>query len=409
MGKAAVPKYLTENDDNFNGASPGMRFGMYLKVWNSPGGREKAWIKDKNANRSALGAAAELGEHKKLMEALVSRQEEMAQNLTSTLRVDAVSVAPFTTGLGNEHPLENGFAFLWPYGLPYMHGSGVKGVLRQAAQELRDGIWDEPHGWNREKTYPLKFGGETIDLNILDVLFGRGSKEGEREHVCGVFTFWDVYPCVKAGKLLVEILTPHYTHYYQQTSGASANEVVSPHDSGQPTPNLFLTVPPKSRFHFVVVCDTARLWRLAPDLLEHRPDGQPEWQALILSAFRHAFTWLGFGAKTAVGYGAMRMEGDESRSDGSVQQDATQPARVADSQTETWENATLEYRPNTGEIFAHCDHREAMCPSDMMREKIFEKLGAEKAERLKKRRTLPGMKVHVLRKGNMIELVDLCD
>lgn len=40
-----------------------------------------------------------------------------------------------------EHLLENGFAFLNPYGLPYLPGSGVKGVLRQAAREVDKKSW----------------------------------------------------------------------------------------------------------------------------------------------------------------------------------------------------------------------------------------------------------------------------
>jgi CRISPR-associated protein Cmr6 len=51
-----------------------------------------------------------------------------------------------------------------------------------------------------------------------------------------------------------------------------------------------------------VVCDAAHLERLAPDLAH----GQ-RWQALLDAALKHAFAWLGFGAKTAVGYGAMQV------------------------------------------------------------------------------------------------------
>ena len=46
-----------------------------------------------------------------------------------------------------------------------------------------------------------------------------------------------------------------------------------------------------------------RLRRLAPDLAE-----ADRWQALLRAAFEHAFAWLGFGAKTAVGYGAMQRD-----------------------------------------------------------------------------------------------------
>ncbi|HWO99019.1 MAG TPA: RAMP superfamily CRISPR-associated protein [Methylococcus sp.] len=80
------------------------------------------------------------------MKALADRQTALAATVPAEalLKLEATGVAPFTTGLGNEHPLENGFAFLNPYGLPYLPGSGVKGILRQAARELASGTWGEP-------------------------------------------------------------------------------------------------------------------------------------------------------------------------------------------------------------------------------------------------------------------------
>jgi CRISPR-associated protein Cmr6 len=92
-------------------------------------------------------------------------------------------------------------------------------------------------------------------------------------------------------------MTPHQSHYYQRRKG---EPIVPPHDSGQPNPIHFLTVPPGSRFTFHVQCDLPFLRRLAAPLAE---DGR--WQPLLQAAFEHAFAWLGFGAKTAVGYGAM--------------------------------------------------------------------------------------------------------
>jgi CRISPR-associated protein Cmr6 len=94
---------------------------------------------------------------------------------------------------------------------------------------------------------------------------------------------------------MLEIMTPHQSSYYQNGE--------QPHESGQPNPIFFLTVPPGSGFTFHVTCDVERLRVLAPDLAENG-----HWQTLLTGTFEHAFTWLGFGAKTAVGYGAMERE-----------------------------------------------------------------------------------------------------
>jgi CRISPR-associated protein Cmr6 len=247
------------------------------------------------------------------MSALAHRQSAQAVTFApdNLLSLAALATAPFTTGLGNEHPLENGFAFLNPYGLPYLPGSGVKGVLRQAARELAGGDWGDAKGWSESPIYTLMQGEGTarkavldertkspVKLSMLDALFGLESDDGGKVHVRGALAFWDVVPQIKGDSLAVEIMTPHQGHYYQHNPAAGST---NPHDSGQPIPISYLTVPPGSGFTFYVVCDLPFLRRIAPSLAE---DGH--WKALLTAAFEHAFQWLGFGAKTAVGYGAMR-------------------------------------------------------------------------------------------------------
>jgi len=301
MPIAAIPAYL---GTDFKDASPGMRFGMYLKLWGvNRRSRATLWTTHdidykvsgqnpkereyKEENKvSALTDAKKLNENdQKAMCGLLSRQQQsfdVSALPNASLRLDALATAPFTTGLGNEHPLENGFAFLNPYGLPYLAGSGVKGVLRQAARELASGNWGEAHGWNSI---------------VITALFGRESDNGDTDHLRGALSFWDVIPQIAGDSLAVEIMTPHQGHYYQQNPQAGS---ASPHESGQPIPISFLTVPPKSRFVFHVQCNLAHLNQIAPELAKDE-----SWKTLLEAAFQHAYQWLGFGAKTAVGYGAM--------------------------------------------------------------------------------------------------------
>ncbi|MDF1589028.1 MAG: type III-B CRISPR module RAMP protein Cmr6 [Gammaproteobacteria bacterium] len=322
MTIAAVPAYL---GTDFSEASPGLRFGYYLSIWATRQDQEEQvkkrakaksregseikehlnkhgmdetitqWIKRDKNPIPALWAKNDDADvikqtwqditklsvnDRKLMENLQLRQQHQAlafANSGQVLILDAIASAPFTTGLGNAHPLENGFAFLNPYGLPYLPGSGVKGVLRQSARELASGDWGDSHGWNQA---------------AITALFGLESQDGETELQRGALTFWDVIPQIKGNSLLVEIMTPHQKHYYQDGQ--------TPHDSGMPVPLGFLTVPPGSGFTFHVTCDSLFLRQLAEDLVE-----QGNWKTLLQAAFDHAFSWLGFGAKTAVGYGAM--------------------------------------------------------------------------------------------------------
>ena len=286
------------------------------------------------------------------MDALIARQFELRATVapSSLFHMEARSIAPFATGLGNEHPLENGFAFLNPYGLPYLPGSGVKGVVRRAAEELahRDfsRLSDEPCEWSLPDVWCL-FGFERwprlkgdvarksweqwtdgfevskreMDAYIEAVLPAGADTAGlrtrlnesddDRQRLCilldeptlharGALEFWDVIPRIAGDRLAVEIMTPHQSHYYQ---GKPHQGSKTPHDSGNPVPISFLTVPPDSEFAFHVRCDVVRLKRIAPHLAE-----EDRWKSLVKAAFKHAFEWLGFGAKTAVGYGAMELD-----------------------------------------------------------------------------------------------------
>lgn len=469
MPIAAVPNYMQQDDPEFYlSAPPGHRFLLYFPVWgeNQDTGQIDWRVKDrvpkidkKTGNQKtgkygpewedlsnkqyacniAAGRApvfdperprkrkpksdAGLKPWRHLMEELRARQSVLAESLSAqnVVKLSAIAIAPFTTGLGNEHPLENGFAFLWPYGLPYLPGSGVKGVLRQAARELARGEWGETHGWSEEKTYMIQVGKERIALSVIDVLFGLESGDGEKEHVRGALSFWDVIPQIAGDSLMVEVMTPHQSHYYQQARESRSGGSTTPHDSGQPNPIFFLTVPPRSGFTFHVVCDTAHLTRLtarkcddAPDLLAAGVDGEPRWKALVTAAFEHAFEWLGFGAKTAVGYGAMaKPEAETSGKAGTTSvrgaeavKKATREVAQPRTQEITWPAAKLVFIPGTGEIKASFEGRTTAGLKGQEADALRAALG-ERASKLKKDRELKNVAVRVRIEGNMITLLGL--
>lgn len=262
MGHAAVPKYVSDVDQDYLDCPPGHRFSLYFRIWNSQWGLDKD-----EAKTLALREVLRLPQSAKdLMQALGTRQQAMALALPAAqcCFIDAKATAPFATGLGLEHPIENGFAFLSPYGLPYLAGSGVKGVLRRAAEELE------------------------IAAPLIAALFGaEDAKDAESSHR-GALSCWDVLPQFEA--MTVEIMTPHQSGYYLGDE--------SPHEAGQPTPISFLALPATATFRFVLCFEPS----LVPDA---ERVALRDWQALVMRVATHAFDWLGFGAKTAMGYGAM--------------------------------------------------------------------------------------------------------
>ena len=264
-----VPAYLRQRD--FSEAPPGHRFSIY---W--PGEERR------HSGEGLADTCSDLAPHSRAaLEALRLRQEVIAAAAHATAWSRAFELtAPFITGLGNEHPNENGFAFLMPHGLPYLAGSGVKGVLRCAATELAEGKWGGNGGWSME---------------AVNTLFGVAvDPEADEPSDRGLLQFWDVFFVPERGtaRLQTEIMTPHMAHYLQPGAGRQ-DTGSSPHPHGIPNPITFLAVPAgwQCTLHVLYV----------PRRGHRALDGS--WRELLDVAVDLATEWLGFGAKTAVGYG----------------------------------------------------------------------------------------------------------
>jgi len=399
---SAVPSYLSSNSkDSFRDAAPGHKFLGYLRNTQGSDGFEFAPYKgkakiignplagqarrDANAQQKAEfdGVLNEVCEKfppevVAQISALRTRQQALLSHYgPNGMRLSTTSTAPFTTGLGNEHPIENGFAFLTPYGLPYLAGSGVKGILRRAMQELQS---EGESGFTADAINAL-FGPETgPDDDTL-------SEDARR----GALDFWDVFPQPAGNKLVVEIMTPHFGKYYQGDD--------TPHDSGAPVPVSFLAVPAKSQFDFHVVCQPSRL----PDSLRN------QWQTLLHRAFQHAFEWVGFGAKTSVGYGAMAatatpaaMPSAPGSAANTIPAGASAATNMAGHQT--WPTAKLSLNAGTGDITASFEGKTTVPLKNPQASELRAALGEDRAAKLKKNKELRGISVDVEPLGNALSL-----
>lgn len=372
---AALPGYIAKD---LKDAAPGHRFQLYLEHWQGANGtpfepykKSRPQGKDERAvfDRECAGVLKDLCAlpmaSVDALKGIRTRQQALhAHYGSNAYRISTTSTAPFATGLGNEHPIENGFAFLAPYGLPYLAGSGVKGILRRSMQELQQ---DGEEGYSDPVINAL-FGPETVD------------KPDDAQR--GALDFWDVFPQPAGNKLVVEIMTPHFGKYYQGTE--------TPHDSGAPVPVSFLAVPAKSQFDFHVVCQPNRL----PDALQN------QWQVLLHRAFQHAFEWVGFGAKTSVGYGAMAATAKPTATPGATAAANTGSADAASSQT--WPNAKLTLNASTGDITASFEGKTTAPLKNPKANELRAALGDERANRLKKNKELKGISVEVEPLGNAL-------
>jgi len=178
-------------------------------------------------------------------------------------------------GLGTGSVLETSMTLHHIFGVPYIPGSALKGVVRTCYIKRNykkiHKEWNEKdskcqNDKRKHKTIDAYL--EANDTEFLTIFGGEGRK--------GRVTFLDSYPALFP-KLEMDIMNPHFQEYY--------SEGKNPADWLSPVPVKFVTVAGGCEFVFPFITE------------------DPELQKNIESLINEALTDSGIGAKTAVGYG----------------------------------------------------------------------------------------------------------
>ncbi len=240
---------------------------------------------DREAFQKAYEAAAKLRELAEKWRERRSNWLRSSGERARTLVVEATT--PCVLWLAAPTPLELGFCLHHTYGLPYLPGSGLKGLARAAMRRSIPGVpqvelasqstdelarltakrKDEP----KEKPDP--------ETSIKE-LFGEGGDKGW----AGKVDFLDGIP-LWAGCLEQEVMSPHHPNYYQGKSPI-------PHDCEDPIPLPFLRIKPGARFEIALVA-RGNL-------------GDEDAKSALREAEKYLLQGLeemGLGAKTSSGYG----------------------------------------------------------------------------------------------------------
>lgn len=210
--------------------------------------------------------------------------------------------APFVTGMGNSHPLENGFTWHPTLGMPYLPGSSVKGLVRAAIETAYEGD-DQPA--------------------LLQRWFGTAKKDDVAE-ASGCFIFLDALPTAPC-KLVAEVMTPHMGKWYEKGGKTPLNKEVQPGDWHSPVPVGYLTARNLS-LQFAVL-PRAGCAQAVQEL-------DQVWQVLD-----YALQWLGAGGKTAQGFGTMESAANAE---------------------EKWEGARLKFNRANGTLAVEKSGKTAM-------------------------------------------------
>ncbi len=173
----------------------------------------------------------------------------------------ATSLAPAICGMGERTPGENGLTLHPVYGVPYLPGTSLKGILR---------AWVLSQNWGPE----WQEGG----LHFR-VLFGEGGDRGET----AVVDILDALPVpegqFKKQVFTIDVLTPHFSDYYRGKSNDAA-----PLGWEGPIPVQFLAASKGLQYRVLLEGDHAWV------------DKAATWLSLALGE-------RGVGAKSRAGYG----------------------------------------------------------------------------------------------------------
>lgn len=278
--------------------------------------------------------------------------------------------APLATGLGLSHPVENGFTFHPTYGVPFLCGASVKGMLRGWVS-----LWMEFADESDRAATLLRWFGNCADGSSSDL----GSS--------GTLVFMDALP-ISPVRLVVDVLTPHMGSWYE--SGGRMRDQDSdaralPADWHNPVPVPFLAVD----------CDASFLFSVAPRIPTDVVAAADVKCAV--SELTKALDWIGIGAKTATGYGRLvdRVRLGEER-----KQERLRQAGISIGE-ETWESAALHWDKGKSVLTISNPLTKKDCKGKL---EHFRVLPQDTQKRLEKSKPVL-VKAVVRIQGNLVELV----
>lgn len=213
--------------------------------------------------------------------ALSERQKDSLKNSGLNIKQATYSVDwKLAIGLGNESVYETAIALHHIYGIPYISGSALKGIVRSYV--ILENFSKKENG-----SIDLKNAEDNAleDQEFCDI-FGCPKKSFYGESRRGKVIFFDALPLSKP-IIEPEIMNPHFSEYYSDNSNT-----VPPADYYDPKPIFFLVVK-NTKFEFTVGSKDTKVLSIAYDWMN---------KALI----EH-----GIGAKTSVGYGYFTSEVSE--------------------------------------------------------------------------------------------------
>ena len=189
-------------------------------------------------------------------------------------------------GLGNESVYEVSMTLHHIYGIPYIPGSAIKGVVRNY-------IIGEKFAQDENNQIDLKNAEKrALENQLFCNIFGCPKDSFYNESMQGKIIFFDVFP-MEIPKIEPDVMNVLYPDYYGKTE--------FPTDYQNPNPIFFLTVK-DTTFRFMIGIKNKDNIILDNDKFKEQ---NSNILSIVEKYLKNALLDYGIGAKTAVGYGHM--------------------------------------------------------------------------------------------------------
>jgi CRISPR-associated protein Cmr6 len=233
----------------------------------------------------------------KIFEDRIKKQKENLKNQQYEIILDDCKLktsSRLVVGLGSGHVLETSLTLHHLFGIPYIPGSALKGVVRmvnfwEIVEKLNKKSDEEIERLQKQLYEDEISHSDSGDILKHKLLFGA-------QNFKGLLIFLDAYPEINENQEIFEldVMTPHYQGYYTKNQ--------PPGDWENPNPITFLTVKKGINFCFNVLFDKYRAENIT-FIEEWRKNNYSDLISDVKNWLEKALKEFGVGAKTRLGYG----------------------------------------------------------------------------------------------------------
>lgn len=279
------------------------------------------------------------------------------------------------------------------YGVPYLPGSGLKGVARAWMRRTVD-VDERAKRKAQAGTAWQTMRSDARDQALVRTLFGYIPRNGEGQSdeagsQAGVVEFHDALWVPEApttgadasawqGPLALDVVNPHHSDYYTGEG--------DPGDNVEPVPTHRLSITPGTRFLVVLEGATS--------------DSQAWVDYVAYGLLAPALEAMGFGAWTSAGYGRFALPGAAAPQGN---------ADVSPADPGEWHTMKVEYRKGTRELSATLEgpQRRVADATPPETTALLNSLSPEVRENLVGKGAKPRLQVCIKQNGNRWKIIGL--